>query len=203
MLGCWRCANKRRSAPSGSWSESQSYNQEDGSLWSWGSNSYGQLGIGTTVDQWFPGQVSSLSNVAAAAGGTYHSVAAKSDGTVWAWDIMVTGRLGMGQQLSEYAGTGEWVKRSGGGGSGRIPYDRSQSDGTVWAWGYNGYGQIGDGTTTQRNTPVQVSGLSGVIAVAAGQYFSLALKSDGTVWGWGSNNYGMLGNGTTTNSPSR
>jgi len=55
-----------------------------------------------------------------------------------------------------------------------------KSDGTVWAWGYNYYGQLGDGTTTQRLTPVQVSGLNGVIAIAAGgQYFTLALKSDG------------------------
>ena len=52
------------------------------------------------------------------------------------------------------------------------------SDGTAWAWGYNGYGQLGDGTTTQRNTPVQVSGLSGAIAVAAGGYHSLTTQVD-------------------------
>jgi len=46
---------------------------------------------------------------------------------------------------------------------------------------------------------VQVSSLSGVIAVAAGQYFSLALKSDGTVWAWGYNANGQLGDGTTSN----
>jgi len=55
----------------------------------------------------------------------------------------------------------------------------------VWTWGYNGSGQLGDGTTTQRLTAVQVSGLSGAIAIAAGQSFTLALKSDGTVWAWG------------------
>lgn len=55
-------------------------------------------------------------------------------------------------------------------------------DGTVWAWGYNYYGQLGDGTTTNRSTPVQVSGLTNVIAIAAGGSFSVALKSDGTVW---------------------
>ena len=41
-----------------------------------------------------------------------------------------------------------------------------KSDGTVWAWGHNGSGQLGDGTETDRSTPVQVSSLSGVIAVA-------------------------------------
>src|SRR5688500_11976105 len=60
-------------------------------------------------------------------------------------------------------------------------------EGTVWSWGDNWYGQLGDNSTTQRSTPVQVSGLSGVIEVAAGGNFSLALKSDGTVWAWGSN----------------
>jgi len=68
----------------------------DGSLWSWGSNSYGQLGIGSTVDQWFPGQVTGLSNVVATAGGDHHSVAAKSDGTVWAWGYNGYGQVGDG-----------------------------------------------------------------------------------------------------------
>ena len=73
-----------------------------------------------------------------------------------------------------------------------------KSDGTVWAWGYNNEGQLGDGTTTQRTTPVQVSGLSGVIAIAGGGYHTIALKSDGTVYAWGRNSEGQLGDGTTT-----
>src|SRR5665213_1602411 len=73
-----------------------------------------------------------------------------------------------------------------------------KNDGTVWAWGDNGAGELGDGTTTQRNTPLQVSGLTGVVAVAAGHFHSLAVKSDGTVWAWGDNNSGDLGDGTTT-----
>ena len=73
-----------------------------------------------------------------------------------------------------------------------------KSDGTVWAWGANGAGELGDGTTTQRDTPVQVSGLSGVLAVAAGFFHSLALKLDGTVWACGDNEAGELGDGTTT-----
>lgn len=69
---------------------------EDGTLWSWGQNNYGQLGIGSTADQWFPGLVSGLSNVAVAAGGIYHSVAAKADGTVWAWGYNAYGQVGDG-----------------------------------------------------------------------------------------------------------
>ena len=72
------------------------------------------------------------------------------------------------------------------------------TDGTAAAWGYNQFGQLGDGTTTNRTTPVQVSGLSGVSAVGGGAYHSVALKSEGTVWAWGNNSYGQLGDGTTT-----
>ena len=71
------------------------------------------------------------------------------------------------------------------------------SDGAVWACGYNDYGQLGDGTTTYKNTPVQVNGLSGITAIAGGYDHSLALKNDGTVWAWGANYNGQLGDGTT------
>ena len=70
--------------------------------------------------------------------------------------------------------------------------------GTPQGWGANGAGQLGDGTTTQRNIPVQVSGITGVIAIAAGCCHTLALKDDGTVWAWGNNWAGQLGDGTTT-----
>ena len=76
-----------------------------------------------------------------------------------------------------------------------------KSDGTVWAWGYNAYGQLGDGTTTERHAPVQVSGLTDVVAVAGGYMHSLAVKSDGTVWAWGDDLVGQLGDGTTTDGP--
>ncbi len=78
----------------------------------------------------------------------------------------------------------------------------AKSDGTAWSWGSNGTGELGDGTTTERNTPVLVKGLtgSGVVSVAAGFGHSLALKADGTVWAWGWNMYGQLGDGNTTDS---
>ncbi len=74
------------------------------------------------------------------------------------------------------------------------------SDGTMKSWGYNSYGQLGDGSTTQRNTPVSVSGISTAVAITAGVFHTLALLSDGTVKAWGRNNYGQLGDGTTTSN---
>ncbi len=70
--------------------------------------------------------------------------------------------------------------------------------GTMWAWGRNDLGELGNGTTTNASTPVQVSNLGNVTAVAANGYRSEALKSGGTVWGWGYNGSGQLGNGTKT-----
>ena len=70
--------------------------------------------------------------------------------------------------------------------------------GLVWAWGLNSNGQVGDGTTTQRNSPVPLTTLSGMEAISAGALHSLALQNNGTVWAWGCNSNGQLGDGTTT-----
>src|SRR5437764_5047032 len=76
-----------------------------------------------------------------------------------------------------------------------------KSDGTVWAWGYNVYGQLGDGTTTNRLTPVQVSGVSGVMAiVGGGRPFRRPRRSDGRGGGGGTNVSGKLGKGNITTS---
>ncbi len=64
--------------------------------------------------------------------------------------------------------------------------------------GYNLNGQLGDGTSSYPVFPVQVSSLTGVVAIEAGAEHMIALKNDGTVWTWGRNQFGQLGDGTTT-----
>jgi len=171
----------------------------DGTIRAWGYNIRGNLGDGTTTNQYTPVQVSGLSGAIAVSAGTDHNLALLSDGTVWAWGYNVFGHLGDGTTTDRYtpvqvSGLSGAVAVSAGGNHSLALL----SDGTIRAWGYNNYRQLGDGTPTNKTTPVQVSGLSGVVTVVAGYNHSLALLSDGTVRTWGRNANGQLGDGTTT-----
>jgi RHS repeat-associated protein len=182
--------------------------RSDGTVWAWGSNFSGQLGNGTTTDSVAPVQVSGLTGVVQVVGSGVQSLALRSDGTLWEWGSSADGSVSSSvpvQVQSQLTGQVVTVAQS---------YGHTlvvECDGTVWSWGSNAFGQLGNGSTTDSSTPVQVSGLSSVIAVAAGsgttdlggghaQGFSLALKSDGSLWAWGYNGDGELGNGATTNS---
>ncbi|MBU1488131.1 choice-of-anchor D domain-containing protein, partial [bacterium] len=76
----------------------------------------------------------------------------------------------------------------------------SQTGGTPLAWGHNGSGQLGNGSNTDSNIPVTVSGISNAVAIAGGGYHTAALLSDGTLRTWGYNGSGQLGNGSNTDS---
>lgn len=184
----------------------------DGMVHAWGSNAYGQLGDGSTSNSTTPITVtSSLTDVTAIAAGSYHSIAVKGNGTVWTWGRNNWGQLGNNSTSGSYTPIQvsdpndpssylQGVTAIAGGDGHSLAL---KSDGSVWAWGYNNGGELGDGTRTERHTPVKVRNpedtgyLSDVVAIAAGDGTSLALKSDGTVWAWGQNWLGAVGNGTT------
>ncbi|MDD5761565.1 MAG: hypothetical protein PHP88_03550 [bacterium] len=179
--------------------------KSDNTMWAWGNNASGQLGDNSVTNRWLPVQVPGLSPVAAVSAGLYHTVALKSDGTVWAWGHNEYGQIGdnttgFGRYKSVPAQvqglSGVFVAVA----AGAYHTVALKSDNTVWAWGNNASGQLG---INQPNfgfpypVPRQVTGLTGVVAIAAGFEHTFALKSDGTVWAWGSNVKGAFGNGTT------
>lgn len=171
----------------------------DGTVWTWGTNTYGQLGDGTTADRLAPVRVLQLEGVAAIAEGGHHCLALKSDGTVCAWGYNFYGGLGDGTRTDRHIP----VQVTGMNGvtaiaAGLLRSVAVRSDGTVWRWGENSpiYGDepMENWLST---VPVQVTGLTDITNVVAGAYFDVALKRDGTIWTWGDNSYGQLGDGTT------
>ena len=136
------------------------------------------------------------------------SASAHADGdTAQAWGRNATGQLGNGT----VSNTGCFcipspVAVSGLSGATRITGGNDHSlallsDGTVRAWGDESSGALGNGSTSSvQSTPVSVNGLSGVTAISAGDYHSLALLANGTVVAWGYNGDGELGNGTPSTS---
>jgi hypothetical protein len=144
-------------------------------------------------------QVSVLSGVTAIAAGQYQSLALESDGTVWDWGDNSYGELGNGTTTGSNTPVQvSWLHGvtaiAAGSGHSLALTSNGTVYGTVWSWGLNTSGQLGNGTYYNSRIPVQVSGLSGVTAIAAGEYHSLALNSDGTVSAWGYNVDGELGN---------
>lgn len=169
----------------------------DGTVWTWGYNRWGQLGNGTTNNSAIPARVPGLTGVISVRAGEGHTVALKSDGTVWTWGDGGVGQLGNGSAIGS-ATPGQVPGLTGvvSIGAGLMHTLAVKSDGTVWGWGLNGQGQLGNGSTGSALSPVQASGLTGARSVAGGRDHTVAVKNDGTVWCWGGNSLGQLGIGT-------
>lgn len=180
--------------------------RDNGTVFAWGNNQYGQLGNGWMNDggSAVPVPVVGLTQVIDVASGGDTSAALRNDGTVWAWGYGGFGQLGNNTRnnssvpvqvsgLTNVVGVAATANTS----------YAVRSDGTVWAWGRNTSGALGNGSSvTFSAVPVQVSGLTGATKVAGGDLGGYALRNDGTVWAWGNNAEGQLGNGSTAASSS-
>lgn len=172
----------------------------DGSVYTWGNGSFGELGNGAATAA-SPVKINVTNAIQVATGGS-HVLALLRDGSVVAWGANQFGEVGdstLGQHNTPTRShTTGCITAIAAGNNYSLALT---SDGTVLSWGYNGLGSLGRGSIgSYFTTPAPVVGLSNVTAIAAGAYTGFALRGDGTVWAWGYNAFGNLGNGTTTNS---
>jgi alpha-tubulin suppressor-like RCC1 family protein len=174
----------------------------DGTVWTFGGNMYGQLGISGVTRSLAPVQVPGLTDVVAVSAGNYSTYALKNDGTLWAWGSNSNGQLGVGKSvISSSTSTPVQVtllsnvEKISAGGSFALA---KLADGSVCSWGNNTDGQLGNGTTTLADVPVQLTDLTGSTALGAGNTHALAVKNDGTLVAWGNNADKQLGAGDTT-----
>jgi alpha-tubulin suppressor-like RCC1 family protein len=178
---------------------------KDGRIWSWGANSDGILGDGTTVAKSSPvllPKVMGMKRIIKVETGENFTLALDESGCLWGWGsnnynvlsstattrFLAPIKLGFKTPISDFSCGSTHV----------IATDR---EGKIWVWGYNNYGQLGLGHTNTVVAPTELSrptGMSEVIAVEASTYSCYAVDSTGKVWSWGYNSNGRLGDGTIT-----
>ena len=178
----------------------------NGTIWSWGYNSCGQLGDNTIVDKSSPvSVVGGFTDWCQVSAGGYHTAAVRSNCTIWTWGCNNCGQLGdntivsRSSPVSVVGGFTDWCQVS----VGCIHTAAVRTNGTIWAWGYNAFGRLGDGSSLAKSSPVSVvGGFTDWCQVSAGNAHTAAVRTNGTIWTWGENGTGRLGDNTTTNRSS-
>ncbi len=167
--------------------------KSDGTLWSWGSNGYGQLGNGTNTSQNLPVQVKNLTNVVQI-DATDHTVCAlRSDGTVWVWGEI---------NFPNYATNTTPVQMPSVPNVAMIACEYQalyylKTDGTVWGYGH----PLGVTLNNATPKPIQIPGLSGIVQISVQNGSFGALDTAGTVWYMGSNGNGQSNNPNCPTGP--
>jgi|GEM_PF-6254960 len=186
--------------------------REDGSLWAWGSGTYGKLGTGNTRDTLKPTMVDAGTGVHGkwkmVDAGLSHSLGLREDGSLWAWGYNTYGQLGIGSNVPDRLLVPTLVDEGTGWGGKFVQISSTahhniaiKANGSVWGWGWNAYGNVGNGNQVNVAIPTVIdsgNGASGKWKYAsAGYYHNVALRADSTIWGWGRNNHGQLANANT------
>ncbi len=169
----------------------------DGTVWSWGHNNVGQLGLGYNDPdrEETPQVLYGVAGVVQASAGYDHAVALQSDATLWAWGGNGNGQLGFGATggMNYYP---EWVYPDDDWclvSAGQYQTHALKCNAQHWAWGKNSEGQLGVGDTTQMESPVLIMSGERWMDVSAGSNFHVALNADGSIWSSGDNTHGQLG----------
>ncbi|MDP9341544.1 MAG: hypothetical protein M3Q23_05430 [Actinomycetota bacterium] len=176
----------------------------------WGAEGRGQLGNGVSncfpCGSLTPVDVSGLtSGVAAISAGGNHACALTTGGGVKCWGQNYYGELGDGTTTDSSVPVDVSSLTSGVKAISAGPTDTCavMTGGGVKCWGLNDYGELGDGTTTDSDVPVDVSGLTTALVVSVSNFHTCVVTTDGTVECWGKHGFGELGDGTTDNCPPR
>ena len=170
----------------------------DGTLWTWGQNSQGELGDGSTTQRKSPVQVGSLTNWSKIACGIFSCAAIKTDGTLWAWGKNEYGELGQGNTTKysspvQVGSATNWSHITMGSSMWAI-----NSSGELYTCGLNDEGQLGQGNTTNLSTLAQVGSLTDWRYIDGAAKSFIATKTDYTLWACGLGRAGGLGQGNTT-----
>ena len=170
--------------------------KEDGSLWAWGLNDFGQVGNGGATDMY--GTCQSLparifeSGVISVAAGEKHSLAIMADGALWGWgdnsgqclqesdeEILTTPQKLLDEIQFACAASGRTLVIKEGG--------------SLWGWGNNSYQAMDFNYKVDYVSPIPKKIMENVVNVSSGANHTMAVKVDGTLWGWGDNSCGQLG----------
>ena len=181
---------------------------DDGSIRCWGSNSFGQLGDGTTIERTTPITVDLGSGVSAigVSSGESHTCAVLTDNRVKCWGMNSNGQIGDGtttdRHIPAYASMGGMGALKVSAGSYHTCAITIERD--VMCWGENWNGQLGDSSNVDRNSPVEVSvpSNSSAVSIDSGAFHSCVGMNDGSMFCWGYNAHGQLGNGGSSDSNS-
>ena len=170
--------------------------KSDGTLWVWGRNLEGSLGLNQTTNQYARSSPTQLPGTtwSDVSYRFFNMMGLKTDGTLWGW-----GR----NQVGDYASNNEQKYSSPAQitGSGTTystlfshygGYGSIKTDGTLWMWGGNDNGTLGQNNETKYSSPVQVGTETTWSFIDSTANMS-GIKTDGTLWLWGNNEVGQLG----------